>query len=63
MTSFLPSTEALPANVSAEDSRGEHVPLLVAARKVEINIHVEGKDLWGSQVMMTEDNILIMPVR
>ena len=63
VTSFLPSTDALPAKGSAYDGRGEHAPLLVAARKVEINIHVEGEDLWGSQVLMTEDNILVVPVR
>lgn len=65
VTSFLPSTEAkyLSATGPTHDGRGEHIPLPVAASKREFNIHDEAEGLWEAQVMMTEDNILILPVR
>ena len=63
-TSFLPSAEEYsPATGSPPDRRGEHMPLLVAARKRYINIHIETDRLWETQVMITEDNIIIIPVR
>ena len=67
MTSFLPSIEEKPslAISSAHDGRGEHMPLLVAARKREFDIHVgtDPGEWWEAQVMMTEDNIVITVVR
>jgi len=41
------------------------MPLLVAARKREIDIHVgtDPGEWWKAQVMMTEDNIIITTVR
>lgn len=39
---------------------------MVAARRRELDVHVslpELEDLWGMQVMMTEDNIIITTVR
>lgn len=65
ITSFLPSTEekCLPATGPAHDSRGEYMPLQITASMKELNVYDEAEGLWGAQVMMTEDNILIIPVR
>ena len=65
ITSFLPSTEAknLPTMDPAYDGRSEHIPLPMTASMRELNIYDEAEGLWAAQVMMTEDNILIMPVR
>jgi len=65
VTSFLPSTEAkyLPTTGPARDGRGEHIPFPMVASMRELNIYDEAEGLWEAQVMMTEDNILIIPVR
>ena len=67
VTSFLPLIEEKPSPAigPAHNGRGEQMPLFVAARKREFDIHIGTgpEDRGKTQVMMTEDNIVITTVR
>jgi len=67
MTSLSPSIEENPSPYigSTRNDWGEHIPVPVAARKRVFDIHIgtDRKRSWYTEVMMTEDNIIITTVR